>query len=601
MASAEERRAAIASFRVSTVRLALRVSWLLLAAVLIVAVHRDALPDLRVWASLAAGAAGTVGLALINWRDALVHRRSVLMLTLWGALTVVTTAVLSTVSTMVDVALLLAFAIVVFSAVLAAPRGHAVLTLGAAAAYLLAPLSYGTTRSLSELLLPIVALLIVALVAGQIAAQLRREAIERLRQAEELHRREISFERLYEVTKTMTSGSSLEGVLPELVGRIGRYLRAQVGLVVLHDPDRSALKVMSPIWTVGYALEIQGYSLPATGTGEIERVFQTGFPALYRELDLGTRSILSELGARTAMCVPLRVEGRTIGVLVLADKEDGTFDDEDLEALTSLSGPAALVLAQLERIEQAAETSRRMEELARMKTDFVSVVSHELRTPLTSIIGSLATLSRPELAPEGSQARELLASARLQADRLRRLIENLLMISRIEHGSLPQNPKKIELGQFLENVVAAIPADDRSVTVDVLPGAESLSADPDHLNRIVINLVDNALKYAPSSPVEVVAEPDGPQIRISVIDHGSGIALSHRDRAFERFAQLEPAQTRSQGGAGLGLSIVRGLARSMGGHLELRDTPGGGATFIVTIPRRPGVSEPQAAALSTSR
>ncbi|HEY5578128.1 MAG TPA: ATP-binding protein, partial [Acidimicrobiia bacterium] len=125
---------------------------------------------------------------------------------------------------------------------------------------------------------------------------------------------------------------------------------------------------------------------------------------------------------------------------------------------------------------------------------------------------------------------------------------------------------------------------ERSIAIDVREGAERITADPDHLSRVVINLLDNALKYAPSSPIEIVVQPQSGRFTISVIDHGSGIELAERDRAFERFTQLEPAQTRSQGGAGLGLSIVRGLVQAMGGTLDLVETAGGGATFVVTLP-----------------
>ncbi|MFQ5965984.1 MAG: ATP-binding protein [Acidimicrobiia bacterium] len=384
---------------------------------------------------------------------------------------------------------------------------------------------------------------------------------------------------------TLTTGSSLRLALPELVGRIGRYFRAQVGLVALHNPENASLEVVSPIWTAGYSLEIDRYILPLTGSGEIEQTFVSETAALYHDMtgDPDAHSILGELGARSAMCVPLRVENRTIGVLVLADKEENDFDTQDLDALTSLSGPAALVVAQLERIEEAAQSTRRMEELARMKSDFVSVVSHELRTPLTSIIGSLATLSRSELAPATKQGRELLASARTQGDRLRRLIEDLLTASRLEHGGLPRTPAEIDLRAFLREVVQTIPTEGRRISIDVQEGAEYIVADSDHLSRIIINLVDNALKYAGSSPIEIVSARKGKRLVLSIIDHGSGIQLQEQEHAFERFTQLEPAQTRSQGGAGLGLSIVNGLVKGMGGTLELRETPGGGASFIVEL------------------
>ena len=230
-----------------------------------------------------------------------------------------------------------------------------------------------------------------------------------------------------------------------------------------------------------------------------------------------------------------------------------------------------------------------MRELARMKTDFVSVVSHELRTPLTSIIGALATLDRPELSPDSQAARELLSSARNQTDRLRRLIEDLLMASRIENGVLPQNPVMIELPDFIDSVLVHIPEATERVSVRVEERVERIEADADHLQRILINLVENAMKYASGSPVEITAGPTGGgKLTLSVIDHGPGINADQKADVFDRVTQLEPSATRSHGGTGLGLHIVKGLVDSMGGEIELLETPGGGATFHVVLPRAPG-------------
>jgi signal transduction histidine kinase len=242
------------------------------------------------------------------------------------------------------------------------------------------------------------------------------------------------------------------------------------------------------------------------------------------------------------------------------------------------------VVSQLGRYEAASEMSRRLEEVAQMKTDFVSVVSHELRTPLTSIIGSLDTVARPELAPEADTARSLLTTARRQAGRLQRLIEDLLMVSRIDRNAVPIQLEAVRLRVFLEevaNLVSGAPA----ITVTVDPEDLTAIADPDHLNRIFINLLENAVKYAPDSSVELVARGRQSAVEILVVDHGPGIPADQRDRVFEPFTQVEHSSTRTRGGTGLGLSIVKGLAEAMSGSVELRDTHGGGSTFLVRLPR----------------
>jgi signal transduction histidine kinase len=377
-------------------------------------------------------------------------------------------------------------------------------------------------------------------------------------------------------------------VLPELVGKIATYLKAEVGVVLLHDPERAALEVVSPIWAAGHTLDVTGYLLPLRRRGDIEQTFVSGQARSFSQGDTkAANHLLTELGVQHAVAVPLKVEHRTMGVMMVADRADRTpFTDDDLDVLASLSAPAALVLAHLGRYEEAAETGRRMEELAQLKSDFVSVVSHELRTPLTSIIGSLDTIARPELAPTHASALSLLDSARNQAGRLRQLIENLLMTSRIDNQALPQHPTEIDFERFVRSLLGEIHEAAELVTIQI-PDPVALRVDPDHLGRVLINLVQNALKYAHGTPTEITAAVHGERVEIGVVDHGPGIAAGMAAKVFEPFTQLEPAATRSRSGTGLGLAIVKGLVESMGGSIRLGETPGGGATFLIDLPLRP--------------
>jgi signal transduction histidine kinase len=388
----------------------------------------------------------------------------------------------------------------------------------------------------------------------------------------------------------LAGADSLPEVLPQLVGRICSYLSAQVGVVMLYNADLHELKMLSPIWVNGVPLEIAEIRIPVMGGGIIAQVFKSGKAVLLDRIaeNPDNYGVLGELGLNEAMVAPLKVEQFKVGVIAVGDPQQGAFRGDQLEALSSLGAPAALVLSQLGRYEAAAEMTRRLEEVAQMKTDFVSVVSHELRTPLTSIIGSLDTVSRPELTPEAETARSLLSTARRQAGRLQRLIEDLLMISRIDRNAVPMQLESLAVRPFLEeviNLVTNLP----KVDVVVEPDDLTVIADPDHLNRIFINILENAGKYASGSPVEVVARSRDSVGEIMVVDHGAGIAADQRDRIFEPFTQIEHSTTRTRGGTGLGLSIVKGLSEAMSGSVELRETPGGGATFIIRLPRIPSV------------
>ncbi|MDJ0953692.1 MAG: ATP-binding protein [Acidimicrobiia bacterium] len=452
----------------------------------------------------------------------------------------------------------------------------------------------------------IVAAALIALGAGNLHRHVE-EAAYRVFTFEErefsLSEREQELQRLYDVSRTIGVGSNLSEVLPELVGRLANALEARVGVVLLYRRDQEALEVMSPIWVAGQTLRAEGYSLPLSEPSIAQQVFTSGEPAVFHNLEERAEeadAFLLELGSHEIAAVPLRIENRPIGVLITAEKRDSHFTINDLALLESLAGPSALVLNQLARYEEAQETSQKAIELAQLKTDFVSVVSHELRTPLTAIIGSLSTLQRPQLAHPDASAQQLIDTASRQANRLRSLIEDLLVVSRLDNKALPVRPELIHLQDFIEDTVAHIPDAAEVTYVQMGPGVDSVETDPDHLQRILVNLVGNALKYAPGSPIDIVAMLNGNEIWLSIIDHGEGIPYELHDHIFDRFTQLAPHYTRSAGGTGLGLSIVRGLSEVIGGRVWFQPTAGGGATFTVALPKNARIryegSEPAAIA-----
>ena len=280
------------------------------------------------------------------------------------------------------------------------------------------------------------------------------------------------------------------------------------------------------------------------------------------------------------------MESLRVGVIIVGDPYVGNFSEDQLEQLGSLAAPAGLVLSQIGRYEAQADMTRRLEEVAQMKSDFVSTVSHELRTPLTSIIGSLDTVNRPELQPTQPTAQHLLSTARRQAGRLQRLIDDLLVVSRIDRGAIPVHLEVISLRQAFDEVNRVVSIEPTFV---VDPEGLAVEADRDHLSRILINLVENAAKYAVGSPVELFAWERGSKALIVVVDHGPGIPDHERDRVFERFTQVDQSDTRSKGGTGLGLSIVKSLTEVMRGSVRIEDTEGGGATFVVELPLAPAL------------
>lgn len=593
--SRPERLETLAPFRAKVFRTSLWAGWGLLgASVPAMLVDGQSITDgLYLWPGLTI-AATILLLQQIDWpRRLKSHVGEAFMAAGWVVI-VAALAVMSTLEPMRQLITFVEFGLVALTAAVGSRIFHIIGTGVLISVSWLVPALFGSPPEFNDWLLASATLVMIALLTGLVASALRREAYRSNAQVKAIRRQEEQIARLYDVANSIGHGPNLHAVLPELVGKIGTYLGAEVGLVMLHDAQVGRLSIVSPIWTSGNALEIGDYALPIASSDPIVRAFRAGQPRHLHDLPDSNEGLLEELGAREAIVVPLRVETQDMGVLVMADPASGSWSDDDLTVLTSLAAPAALVLSQLQRYEAATETTRRAQELVQMKTDFVSVVSHELRTPLTSIIGSLATLARPQLAPSNHAGLELLDSARNQADKLRRMIEDLLVVSRIDNNALPQQPVEIDLSVFLPEVAYDVKGASEFVTIDVPPGLR-MEADPDHLGRIVTNLVDNAIKYAPASPIEIVAR-GGDRPTISVIDHGPGIPFKQREAAFARFTQLEPTDTRAQGGTGLGLSIIKGLAQQMGGDITLEETSGGGATFVVELPRKAGFAAPASVA-----
>ena len=527
-----------------------------------------------------------VAASLVDWNRVMPTRNGPWATLAWNMATVLCLAVIASESHLSTVTQPLFFGVVALSGLVLDRFKHLLVTITVVASMALSTILTGFERQgVAELGVQILSAAVVAAATALMGHEFEYEAQRSARRLTDLQRQRADFERLYAVSATLAGAESLSEVLPELVGRICTYLNAQVGVVMLYIPETHELKVMNPIWVTGYPLEAGEITISVSTGGVLPQVFKSGKAVLLQKIADKPEAygVLGDLGLSEAMVAPLKVEQFKVGVIAVGDPVEGTFANEQLEALTSLGAPAALVLSQLGRYEAVAEMTRRLEEVAQMKTDFVSVVSHELRTPLTSIIGSLDTVARPELTPETEAARNLLSTARRQAGRLQRLIEDLLIVSRLERNAVPIQLEPVRLLAFLTEVTATVQI--ASLTIDVQPDDLAVLADPDHLNRILLNVLENASKYAPGSPVEVVAQARGSKVDLAIIDHGSGVPTDQRDRVFQRFTQIEGSATRTRGGTGLGLSIVRGLAEVMNGSVELLETPGGGATFSVTLPR----------------
>ncbi len=228
--------------------------------------------------------------------------------------------------------------------------------------------------------------------------------------------------------------------------------------------------------------------------------------------------------------------------------------------------------------------------MERLKDEFIASVSHELRTPLTSISASLGLLMGRMASDLPTPVAHLISVAHSNSQRLVRLVNDILDIEKMDARQIVFNFKRVDVRQQVEQVVEANLEFAEACGVRILfdkddDAVVDVRADPGRLVQVVTNLLSNAIKFSPAdAEVALSVEKKSDVVRISVRDHGPGIAAEFKPRIFERFAQADATDARLRGGTGLGLSIVKQIVDRLGGKVSFADAPGGGTVFYVDLP-----------------
>lgn len=264
------------------------------------------------------------------------------------------------------------------------------------------------------------------------------------------------------------------------------------------------------------------------------------------------------------------------------------FGTEEMDLLRSLGALTTLALDRSSLYVREREARLALERADELKTNFIALAAHELRTPVTSVHGVVNTLDRlGDRLSEGDR-RELREALLTQSERLRRLVDQLLDLSRLDADSVPIHPVPIAVREHVEEIVAAS-AGERSNEVEIkIPSELTARIDQTVFERVVSNLLTNALRHG-DSPVLVTAARQDRHFRIAVQDSGQGVPAEFVDDLFERFSRSDEARARGLG-SGLGLSIARSYARAHGGDLVYEDAAPRGARFELVVPQQPGTS-----------
>jgi PAS domain S-box-containing protein len=231
--------------------------------------------------------------------------------------------------------------------------------------------------------------------------------------------------------------------------------------------------------------------------------------------------------------------------------------------------------------------------MERMKDELLSMVSHELRTPLTSIRGSLGLLAGGVLGTLPPRGQRMLDIAVSNADRLMRLLNDVLDLERMRAGRLTLDLRPCDVLQMVDQAVAEMRgmAERANVTLSVGESSGVVMADADRVVQVLTNLVSNAIKFSrEEGTVHLATSHDGQRVRFSVSDRGRGIPADKLETIFERFHQVDASDSRLQGGTGLGLAICRGIVQQHGGRVWAESTPNEGSTFYVELRSAPALT-----------
>ena len=407
----------------------------------------------------------------------------------------------------------------------------------------------------------------------QLVADRAALAIQHARafEAERFARQRI--ENVQAVTDAALAHLEVEELLRVLLPRIRSILRADTCAVLLLDEESNELVARAAL---GIEEEV-GVRIPV-GAGFAGKVAAEGEPMVIDVDEYEVYNpILRQKHLKSMLGVPLIVRGISLGVLHVGTLEPREFTRDDVELLQLVA----------ERVAIAIERARLHEELVQLdqlKLNFVAIASHELRTPATSVYGVLKTLAErgDELTPELRE--ELLQAGVEQGERLRRLLEELLDLSRLDARAIGVEPRPVVLKAVLADVVDGVLPSSGAVELDITDDLAAV-VDPLVLDRVISNLLANAARYG-LPPIRIEAQQRDRHLRVTVEDSGPGIPEELEGRIFDRFAR-----GKGETGHGLGLAIARAYAQAHGGDL-VYDPRARGARFELLIPQeRNGISK----------
>ena len=335
----------------------------------------------------------------------------------------------------------------------------------------------------------------------------------------------------------------------------------------------------------------------ARGEGIAGLVAESGIPVVVSDVRREARfskRVDQVTGFKTGSiaCVPLRIRDELKGVIEVVSKRVGTFSDKDLDMLTAIAGPVAVMIENARLIDEVKGLHEKLEKAGRVKAEFLATMTHELRTPINIVIGNLDILLGGFLGEVNDRQKDSLKTALRNSGEALNLIGSLLDLSRIEAGQVVIRVEEFRLEDIWKELELLFRIGLSGKQVDLAWEAREplplLKTDKIKVKEILSNVVFNAVKFTDRGRIRVCASPvrGGEEVELVVEDTGVGIPKEFLPFIFEPFRQAEGALTKSHGGVGLGLSIAKRLVNLLHGRIEVESEVGKGSTFRIALPAK---------------
>jgi K+-sensing histidine kinase KdpD len=403
---------------------------------------------------------------------------------------------------------------------------------------------------------------------------------------EELERHNRITNTLLSVSQAVSQSLDLQKIIDSGLEQVTQCTGIDATFVYLKENDHLRLKGhhgLSPGTVMDMPEEIEKSS------AIIRRIFEQSGPVVIGDLtrytgnDLG---FLSSGGYRSFAGVPMTILGEIIGIMGVATDFASWFSTSNIELLNGISREIAIAVRNAQLYEEAS-SARALRELDAMRTEFLANVSHELRTPLAVIKGSANSLLQPDVIFDEQTRRDFLVSIDKDADTLSRLVDDLLMMSRLEANALEVKKKPHKLIEVISSIkdrLDSLTAKHR-LHINIPDDLPSVEIDDVRIGEVLTNLVENAVKFSDDNTnIYVKAYAGNKEIIVSVADEGFGIPPELHQKIFERFFQGDGRRAGRRKGTGLGLAICQGIIDAHGGKIWVESQPGKGAKFSFSLP-----------------